>query len=188
MSGDDPGDERTAAGEDSSADEPPENDGGRFDRLPAIDAQRRVPGRPTREEVLAWWERRFGIPPSTFEEHTFWERGSGKIWALAGDAVNPIAIEGLGMAVLRTRQEHWKPTTNAVQRFGRAATKNVIELSADEAAAFVAGHDQHLEWGGDWGYLIAATEVAGGREPLGVGLYLRGELRSTVPKGRRREL
>jgi len=164
----------------------PTNDGQRFDRLPATDDEREVAGRATRREVLDWWEERFAIPPETFEGFTFWEKGKGKIWAFHGEVVDPIRIEGLGMTFLRTRQEHWKPTTEAAQRFGRAASKNVLELDREEAEAFAAGVDQDLDWDGDWGYLIAAHDLAGGLEPLGVGLYLHGELRSVVPKGRQR--
>jgi NOL1/NOP2/fmu family ribosome biogenesis protein len=91
------------------------------------------------------------------------------------------------MAALRTRREHWKPTLEAVQRFGDHASKNVVELSREEAGTFVAGEDQELEWDGDWGYLIVTHELAGEAEPLGVALYVHGELRSQVPKGRRRD-
>ncbi|MFB6156652.1 MAG: hypothetical protein ABEJ34_02275 [Haloferacaceae archaeon] len=163
------------------------NDGDRFDRLPPTADERTVAGRATRGEVTAWWEERFGVPPAAFADHSFWEKGAGKVWAVhdAVDVPSPVAVEGLGMKVLRTRQEHWKPTTNAVQRFGGAATRNVIALAPDEAARFVAGEDQDLDWDGDWGYLIAAHDAGGAREPLGVGLYVHGELRSTVPKGRR---
>ena len=166
----------------------PTNDGQRFDRLPATPADRVVPGRASRAEVLDWWDDRFGIPPETFDGHTFWEKGKGKVWAFAGDVADPIAVEGLGMSLLRTRQEHWKPTTNAVQRFGRGATRNVVVLDPEPAARFARGEDQELAWDGDWGYLIAAHEIAGGVEPIGVGLYLHGELRSTVPKGRREDV
>jgi len=172
----------------SAADDPAaENRSHRFDRLPATPEERRVPDRPTRGEVLAWWEERFGVDPSVFEGHTFWERGSGKIWAFAGESPTPVEIEGLGMAFLRTRREHWKPTLEAVQRFGAQAMRNVMDLSRPEAAAFLAGEDQELDWDGDWGYLVVTHELAGEREPLGVGLYVHGELRSQVPKGRRRD-
>lgn len=163
------------------------NSGQRFDRLPETVEERDLDGRATREDVVEWWDKRFGIGPEEFAEHTFWEKGAGKIWIAYGEHPSPTEIEGLGMKFLRTRQEHWKPTTNAVQRFGRRAKKNVIDLDPKRAMAFVHGKDQEVEWDGDWGYLICAHEVAGGREPLGVGLYLHGELRSVVPKGRRRE-
>ena len=163
------------------------NDGQRFDRLPATIDERDVEGRATREEVLDWWDERFEISAELFENHSFWEKGAGKIWIFHGDVPSPTEIEGLGMTFLRTRQEHWKPTTNAVQRFGCEAERNVIELDSEAAMNFVRGEDQKLDWDGDWGYLIASHETAGKREPLGVGLYLHRELRSVVPKGRRRE-
>jgi len=160
----------------------------RFDRVPATDAEGSEDAPPSRKAVLAFFADRYGIPPEAFTEYTFWERGKGKLWCFQGDLVSPVGIEGLGMTLLRTRQEHWKPTTDGVQRFGRHATRNVIELDRPEAAAFVAGDDREIAWDGDWGYLIVAHEFVGGREPLGVGLYLHGELRSQVPKGRRRTL
>jgi NOL1/NOP2/fmu family ribosome biogenesis protein len=162
----------------------------RFDRLPATDADREVERRPTREAVLEFWEERFGIGPETFAEYTFWERGKGKIWAFRDefDLDSPVDIQGLGMSFLRTRREHWKPTTEAAQRFGRAATGNVIHLSREQAGRFLAGEDLDPEWDGDWGYLIVTHEVATRTEPIGVGLYVHDELRSQIPKGRRREL
>ena len=164
------------------------NDSTRFTRLPATDADREDPERATREGVLDFWERRFGVPPATFADHTFWERGKGKLWVYRGEPLSPVDVEALGMTFLRTRQEHWKPTLEAVQRFGEHASKNVIHLADGEAAAFVAGYDQELDWDGDWGYLVVTHDLAGRTEPVGVGLYVYGELRSQVPKGRRREL
>ncbi|ELY57749.1 DUF7122 family protein [Natronolimnohabitans innermongolicus] len=166
-----------------------QNDGQRFDRLPATPDERSVEGRVSREAVVDYFDDRFGIPPATFDDHTFWEKGAGKIWIYAGEAPTPLEIEAIGMTCLRTRQEHWKPTTDFVQRFGRHATDCVIELEREEARAFAAGEDQEIErWEGDWGYLIGAHDVAGDVEPLGIGLYVHGELRSMVPKGRQREL
>ncbi|MFP8954307.1 hypothetical protein ACLI4Z_15270 [Natrialbaceae archaeon A-arb3/5] len=164
------------------------NDGQRFDRLPATEADRTVEGRVSRQQVLDFFADRFGIPPETFDEYTFWEKGAGKIWVYAGEADSPTAIEAIGMTCLRTRQEHWKPTTDFVQRFGRHASECVIELDPEAARRFAAGEDQELAWDGDWGYLIAAHEIADELEPIGIGLYVHGELRSMVPKGRQRDV
>jgi NOL1/NOP2/fmu family ribosome biogenesis protein len=171
----------------NTADETRENVSDRFDRLPATADDRAVTGRPTREAVLSWWAERFGIDSAVFELYSFWERGAGKIWAFHGKLASPVDADGLGMMALRTRQEHWKPTLEAAQRFGGHATRNCIHLPRPEAATFLAGEDQELDWEGDWGYLIVTHELAGETEPLGVGLYVYGELRSMVPKGRRRD-
>lgn len=165
------------------------NDGHRFGRLPASEADREVEGRPSREAVVGFWTDRYGIPPATWADYTFWERGAGKLWAFRGDIPSPVRIQGLGMTVLRTDSEHWKPTTTAAQRFGHIATECVVNLGDEEARAFLAGRDQDLpRWDGDWGYLIVTHELGGSPEPIGVGLYLHGELRSQIPKGTRREL
>ena len=126
-------------------------DGQRFDRLPETPAERTVEGRASREEVVDYFADRFGIAPETFDDYTFWEKGAGKIWIYGGSAPSPIEIEAIGMTCLRTRQEHWKPTTDFVQRFGRAADECVIELEREAAERFAAGEDQALEWDGDWG-------------------------------------
>lgn len=164
-----------------------DNDGQQFDRLPPTAEQRDVEGRATRREVVDWWVERFGLDRETFADYTFWEKGAGKVWAFADEMASPVRVEGLGITFLRTRQEHWKPTTDAVQRFGPGATKNVVVLEDDEARAFLRGEDTDPEWDGDWGYLIAAHEIADDVEPIGVGLYLYDELRSQMPKGRQRE-
>ncbi|MFB6134538.1 MAG: hypothetical protein ABEJ55_06080 [Halanaeroarchaeum sp.] len=163
-----------------------ENVNDQFERLPQTAEGRRVEGRPTRKDVLEWWEERFDISPSAFQGVTFWEKGAGRIWALTDDLPGPVRIEALGLPVLRTRQEFWKPTTDAAQRFGHLATRNVVTLSPRQANRFVAGEDVEPDWDGDWGYLIASHEVAGGPAPIGVGLYTYGTLQSMMPKGRRR--
>ena len=164
-----------------------ENRSQRFERVPATDDDRRVDGRPTRGEVVEYWTDRFAVPPETFAGVTFWEKGAGKIWALSHDLEGPIEIEALGLPILRTRQEFWKPTTDAALRFGGSASQNVIQLDAHQAERFVAGEDQTVDWNGDWGYLIASHEIGGAEEPIGIGLYTYGELQSMIPKGRRRE-
>lgn len=165
-----------------------ENDGSQFARLPQNEGDREVRGRPTRSAVLAFFADRFGIPEDTFTDHSFWEKGAGRVWAFSGRLEEPQATEALGLPILRTRQEHWKPTTVGVLRFGRAATKNVIVLDRSTAANFAAGDDLSPDWRGDWGYLIVAHEIADAVEPIGVGLYTHGELTSMIPKGRRRIL
>ncbi len=165
-----------------------EHVGTRYDRLPASDAAREREARPTRTDVLDYFEDRFGIGRATFDTHTFWEKGKGKIWAFAGTFESPIAVEALGIHLLRTNQRHWKPTTDGAQRFGHVASRNALDLDPPAAAAFWAGETQEVGHDADPGYVIVRRPIAGSYEPLGVGLLIGDELRSQVPKGRRRDL
>jgi NOL1/NOP2/fmu family ribosome biogenesis protein len=165
-----------------------DNVGHQFDRLPQTADEREVRGRATRAEVLAYFEDRYGVEPDSFRDHTFWEKGAGRVWAFSGELSTPQRIEALGLPILRTRQEHWKPTSVGVRRFCRSASANVLVLDRAGAAAFVSGETLEPAWAGDWGYLIVAQVLAGRREPIGVGLYVHGELQSKIPKGDRRSL
>ncbi|GGL62031.1 DUF7122 family protein [Halocalculus aciditolerans] len=166
-----------------------ENRGDVVARLPATAADRDVAGRVTREEVVDYFADRFGVPEAHLEEYAYYEKGAGRIWAYHGDhAGGETQVEALGLPVLRTRQEFWKPTTTAAQKFGPLATECVIDLDDADADAFVGGDTVEVDWDGDWGYLFAQHTLPGGeRAVMGVGLFTHGELKSMVPKGRRRE-
>lgn len=164
------------------------NDGTQFNRLPRTSAHRQISERPTREEVVAFFADRYGVSPDIFEEYTFWEKGTGNIWAFAGDVPSPIEVEALGIHILRTNQHHWKPTTDAMQRFGQHVEHQVIALTCEEARQFWRGEPQAIDWDGPSGYVLVTHPIAGRHEPLGIGLYGSGELRSQIPKGRRRDL
>lgn len=166
----------------------PTNDGSRFDRLPASNSERLLEDRPTRDEVIGHLVDRYGIDPAALFMYTFWEKGAGKVWAFRADVPSPVAVEALGIHVLRTRQRHWKLTTDGAQLFGRWATRNVLTVPPDTAAAFWAGEERRIDAEVDDGYVIVAQELTDRPEPLGIGLYLEGELRSIVPKGRQRNL
>lgn len=165
-----------------------DNVGEQFDRLPTTAEDREVRGRATRAEVVEYFDDRFDVGPQTFTNHSFWEKGAGRIWAYSGSISAPQRIEALGLPILRTRQEHWKPTSVGVRRFCRSADSNVLVLPRSQATRFVAGETLEPAWTGDWGYLIVAHVLAGRVEPIGVGLYVHGELQSKIPKGDRRSL
>lgn len=165
-----------------------DNDGTRASRLPRTPEDRRVAGRPTRRAVLEFFGRRYGIPRDRFADHSFWEKGAGRVWAFAGSAPSPQPVEAVGLPLVRVRQPYWKPTTVGARRFGGHANENVITVDEPTARRFFRGKDQSLAWDGDWGYLFVAHELGGTRAVIGVGLYVRGELQSMIPKGQRRDL
>ncbi|MDY6764094.1 MAG: hypothetical protein SV377_00130 [Halobacteria archaeon] len=139
----------------------------------------------TRDEVVGFWEEKFGVDPDVFESYDFYKKGKRRVWITSSEFPDGYEYEAMGLPFLRVRQEHPKPTTNALQLFGEHATKNIIELNAEDARDFVSGETVEKEFDvEDLGYVI--VEYDG--EVLGCGLYFPGELRSQIPKGRQVEL
>jgi len=141
-----------------------------------------------RQEIVAWWANRFGVPREIFEPYDFFSTGKRTIWALrrsekAPGGLKELKYEALGMVIMRKGKLGWKPTTNAIQVFGRHAKKNVVELNEAQMRAFVAGEAIKEAFPDlEEGYVITCYKGV----PLGCGLYKRGVLRSQVPKVRRR--
>ena len=153
-----------------------------------MSAKPRPLGKAGRREVVAWWAERFCVPEEVFEPYEFFITGKGTIWALRRSERAPRGVEGLryealGMVIMRKGKLGWKPTTNAIQVFGRYARKNVVELGEAQMRAFVAGEAVRGPFPGlEEGYVVVCYRGI----PLGCGLYRRGVLLSQVPKVRRR--
>ena len=159
-----------------------------FNLLPFDTSHEQNQSTITRMELLEFWNDRFGIPPEIFKEYTFWEKGSGKIWAFKGNLPQKTEIEALGIRFTTTNQKNWKPTTNAAQKFGHHATKNVLSLPLDQILKFVQRDSLYLDWIGEPGYVIVRGNLSNHTMQIGVGLYSNGILHSQIPKSRQLHL
>ena len=159
-----------------------------FDLLLTDTARQKNQTSITRSELLEFWHDRFGISPKIFKEYTFWEKGHGKIWAFKGNLSKSIQIEALGLRFTTTNQRSWKPTTNAVQKFGHHAHKNVLSLPLHQVLQFVQGVPLHMDWDGTSGYVIVRGNLSDHDIQIGVGLYSNGTLYSQIPKSRQLHL
>ncbi len=138
---------------------------------------------------LEWWQQQFDAPAETLRACSFWQRGRFSIWvAAAGVDPGELApVDGVGIPFLRTGREVWKPTSVAVIEFGLHAKRNVVDLDRDETSCFL--DREVIEFAEDdprrtlpnRGFVIARYHGL----PVGCGLWRRGTLGSSVPKGRR---
>ncbi len=85
------------------------------------------------------------------------------------------------MRIMNLKDRPWKPTTSALQVFGRHATKNLIHLDSADARSFMEGRTLAIESDSESGYVVVFYRG----EVLGCGLYSRGLLVSQIPKERR---
>jgi NOL1/NOP2/fmu family ribosome biogenesis protein len=151
----------------------------------------------SRSEVTDLWHSRFGMPAEAFLGYRFY-RKANSIWVISEADLPNFSYEALGLRMISLKDRPWKPTTCALQIFGRYATKNVVHLNEEQARAFLAGERQALEMGGkaleagrksletgcepcESGYVVVFYRG----EVLGCGLYSRGVLASQLPKERR---
>ena len=153
-----------------------------FNLIPHDGSSRLQPAQQNRSEILDFWNIKFGISGENFNNYTFWEKGSGKIWAFGNHLSDGLPVEAIGIRFLTTKQTNWKPTTRAVQLFGNKATKNTITLPIDQVLKFIQGETIDINWNGDRGYVIVKGDLFGDIISIGVGIYSNEKLISQIPK------
>jgi len=142
---------------------------------------------PLLRKGLQYLEDRFGLPAELWEGVTF-HRVGDDIWLTTPEALE-IALPKIrrrGLRFLRTyRGPRFKWTTTAMMLFGARATRNAVELTADEAERFVRGEDlkrDPLPPHCTPGQVILRFRG----QPLGSGLLHRdGRIKNQLPAGRR---
>jgi NOL1/NOP2/fmu family ribosome biogenesis protein len=130
--------------------------------------------------VADLWFSRFGIPESIFFAYIFF-RKANSVWALNDADLPRLSYEAIGMRIMNLKDRPWKPTTSALQIFGRHAAKNLIHLDPANARTFLEGKTLSMESDSEPGYVVVFYRG----EVIGCGLYSHGKLVSQIPKERR---
>jgi NOL1/NOP2/fmu family ribosome biogenesis protein len=145
------------------------------------------PQDPLLRKGLKFLEERFGLAPGLWDGLSF-HRVGDDYWITTADAVRVDLpkIRRRGLRFLRTyRGPRFKWTTTAMMLFGTRATRNVVELSPEEAERFVRGEDlkrDPLPPDCTPGQVILRYQG----QPLGSGLLHRdGRIKNQLPAGRR---
>lgn len=117
-------------------------------------------------------EHRFGIPPATFDGFTLVRPQSKKLYLVPANHTPPArpTPETVGLPFLRIKMAVPKLTTAAAMQFGRYATRHAIDVTAEQADAYLARRPltpstEHLARCSSRGYVI----VRHGGWGLGVG-------------------
>ncbi|RLA92791.1 MAG: hypothetical protein DRG83_21950 [Deltaproteobacteria bacterium] len=85
--------------------------------------------------MLDYFYDRFGVPAEIFEDFEIFERNKG-IWLIRYSrwlaVLERLPVESAGLMILRRLTRGVKPTTIALQLFGKWINKNVVFLTEDE--------------------------------------------------------
>jgi NOL1/NOP2/fmu family ribosome biogenesis protein len=134
-----------------------------------------------RSKIVSLWQERFGIPVQVFDGFCFYRRAQN-VWAFSDTTLPKLSYEAIGLRMMNFKEEPWKPTSCALQVFGRHATKNIVHLTREQSWIFFAGKSQvleaKLEAKIEPGYVV----VFYNGYVLGCGLYSHGKLVSQIPK------
>lgn len=134
--------------------------------------------------VADLWHSRFAVPESAFSGYLFFRKAKS-IWAISDAALPRLSYESLGMRIMNCKDRPWKPTTAALQIFGRGASKNTINLDSNFARTFLEGKTQDVDeaavFSCEPGYVVVFYRG----DVLGCGLYSHEKLVSQIPKERR---
>lgn len=134
-----------------------------------------------REAVLGYLEERFGIGQQHFSGFGLYMGSKGRVFLGPKRIPGPATPVSVGILIARISGSV-KPSTNLLQLFGRHATRNVMELSKDEAIRYLNGEDLRVsEKKVTDGYvLLQYLEF-----PLGCGMLKKGVIKNMLPKAKR---
>lgn len=132
---------------------------------------------------LGYFAERFGLGEEAFAGHRFFLRAR-TIWAAAdsptlSEALEKLALDSVGIPLLRFLPGGPKPTTRGLQVFGGRAVRNVADLAPGDLARLLRGELLGREFPCQPGYVILRSEG----QIIGCGLYGRQGLRSQIPRG-----
>ncbi|MBM3314875.1 hypothetical protein FJY71_03415 [candidate division WOR-3 bacterium] len=124
---------------------------------------------------------RFGIPEAALAGFEFEPAPAavfvGTAEVMGFDAVRPLRR---GLRFCRLYPHSVKPTSHAMQVFGREATRNRVAVDEEQAVVLANGGEVRIEAEAENGFvLICWREFV-----LGTGLYKRPALRSQIPRFR----
>lgn len=134
------------------------------------------------QQILAYWNGRFGVPFTALEGLRFLVRGKN-VWVMSDIAgveeiLSSLKVEAAGLPFLRKRRGGWKPTTAALLLLDNAVTKNILDLAREQLDPFLGGETLSGPFPLEGGYVAVRC---GGRM-LGCALHGKAGLKSQLPR------
>ncbi|MBW2028756.1 MAG: hypothetical protein JRJ03_11035 [Deltaproteobacteria bacterium] len=134
-----------------------------------------------RDSIFGSVAERFGIPLSSFDPYLLFKKGKS-LWLMRRsdhlDSAFRLRVSMVGMRAFQVIGNFIKPSTRMIRFFGHGASRARIDLKREQLVALLEQGSLKADLGVEDGYVIMSFK---GRI-LGVGLLLRGEIRSQLPQ------
>ncbi len=140
-----------------------------------------------RAQVLEYFRERLGILESTFEPWEFYAGPNGRIFLGPRTDFDLSMVDTAGILVARISRTV-KPGTNLFQMFGHLVTRNVVNVTKENAAAYCAGRSFDVSANEIGESVRGFVMVAYDNLPLGCGLLKDGRIENQLPKPNRMKL
>ena len=136
-----------------------------------------------RDEVIVYFETRFGVPPSFFSVFSFEER-KGEIWATTAPCSSDLStLRPSCLRIMRRMPHAFKPTSLFLRVLNTRITASRIEIERLDLL-------RHLLLGqtSDISLTDGFVAISFRGDLLGCGVVKNGRLRALIPVQKRKEL
>ena len=142
----------------------------------------KILNRKEKKKIFEIFNNQWGIKSKT--DATFLMNRKNRLYIVNTDVLNfeleKVRIDTLGLYVGELINNEIRLSIEGSQLFGKAATKNIVELNEKQRMIWLKGYDLPLEQEG-----ITFQIVKSGNDFLGCGKIRNGNLINFVPKIRR---
>jgi len=135
-----------------------------------------------KDDILAYFEERFGISREVFSEFRLYTDQKGR--CILGPKSIPLGDKAISVGLqIATVSGAIKPSTNFLQLFGKHVTKSTIHITKEQAHAYLKGDDLELSGKVDAtdGYVLLKYLDY----PLACGLLKNKTIKNVLAKPRR---
>ncbi|MFW6230784.1 MAG: methyltransferase RsmF C-terminal domain-like protein [Nanoarchaeota archaeon] len=138
-----------------------------------------------KKRLFAMMADQWGMDTNFLKEHVVVQTGSGKIFFLTKDTAELIGemnikVYSFGNYFGTIVKDEFRASIEGSQFLGKHAMKNVIDLTPDQAKAWISGEDIQMDADASGYCLIRYKD-----DFLGCGKYTGNTLLNYVPKSRR---
>jgi len=142
-------------------------------------------------KILQIIENRFGAElEDLMDNYLFLKDEKGKIWICNKEIMN-VELQGLRVQKVGLyfgffeSEKKFRLSIEGTQIIGKLATRNVVELSSEEAEIWMRGLDLEKKLPESSNVSNGAVILKHGNDFLGCGIYREGKVMNMIPKERR---